>query len=290
MKPVLIGPIILTLAACGGSSTTIVTTNDPQITGDLPDAPAGAVLSDSGTFQSDIVALGFIRRLAREGDTNVFADDQEVAGRFTGTYNHQTGEFNITALGKTLVTQEAEIVFQGRDTSGYDFVTVATPFLSIPGDETSASDARLSASLVLGIATPASAMPSDGTAAMTGDSRFGYANDDVSTSTRGNATLTVDFAAGTADLNLTAETAEVGDLNIVTVADMTITDTRFTGGTLSLLEEITTTSTVIGTIADSTVEGQFFGQNATNSAPAEAGGTIRATGTDGSFSAEFLAK
>jgi len=154
-----------------------------------------------------------------------------------------------------------------------------------------------------GVITAASDMPSGGSATYTGEvaiDKFAHGN---TASTvhfdRGVSTLSVDFAAGTADVDLGNFAARTTGANVpisaatapfdqITGTGMTISGAHFTGGNWVTLKGGSVVN-VVGANPTSGSNGTFFGYDASVSAPDEVAGVFVINGATAIITGRYIA-
>lgn len=276
-----------------GTTTTTSTTSQTPLSASSSGSTPDSILSGTG-LRSSLV------------------NGASALARYSGTLNTATDAISITD-GTDTVNDPS-----GRDAEGlYEDSNSVLASGSIPTYEyvqigahaytTSSGDVFL-ASLLYGIPSATSEIPSAGTATYNGEALVfvapptdaallaPFTTGDVGPFTDGTALVSVDFGAGTADVTLanfvpidaTNGALATGTFDTVKLTGMTVSGTSFAGGTFETLQG-TTTVDVVGANATHAARGDFFGFDAANGIPDEVAGASLTRGDSALVGTLFVA-
>jgi hypothetical protein len=220
----------------------------------------------------------------------------------SGTLTHNTGNTTVTDGTYNMVdangfdangdlTDGTTTINGGNNTNPYEYVTPFNHQYTIQGNTFIVLG-------VMGAQTGASDVPTTGSATYNGGLQATYAprSGTGGVNLSGDSTVSVDFAAGSVDVqldNFTALTIGTGQsatapADSIRINGMQISGNGFSGGTFSA-QSNGQNANILGTGVTTNAQGTFFGYNATDLAPDEVGGSFLSNGSTAGISGIFIA-
>lgn len=287
-KTAVLGGCVMTLMASGGGTTT----NPPPIIG----TPTYETLNSTAAKTSTLAGTAIQSNNTTGAVTRVDT---------TGSLTHDTGAMTVNDGTYTLTDADG---FDGagvlNDGAGGTLTSDGTQGFSGTYDYVAAYEQNYtsggtgySSVGIGGVATSAGDVPTAGSATYTGEAAGQIVTATTGTDLNsGTSTVTADFANGTVDVTMTGFSAvnqatgaaTVAPIDTITATGMTIAGNAFSGGTITTSNGGAAVD-VTGASTTKSAGGNFFGYDATISAPDETGGVILLQGLGGTVAAGFIA-
>lgn len=288
--------LITTLSACGGGDGAPVTAPPPG-GGDVagvanPNPPNYETLASNAAQSSTVGIVG----LESNNSTSAI-----VVTQATGTLDHATGHLTVTSANFTFASDANGFQNPGTTTDGngnsvtvggasgfsgsYDYVVPFNANYTVSGTSYDLAG-------MVGGATDASDLASSGTASYNGEAVAGVIDGNGATTlSDGTSLVTVDFTTQTVNVVLNGfstsynGTGTPSGLTEIQITGMTISGNSFSGGNVTYIGDPNPT----GAGSSFNAAGQFYGYDASISAPDEVAGVLLQTGADGTVTASFIA-
>lgn len=223
--------------------------------------------------------------------------------KLSGSTTHNTGDTTLSDGTYTLRDRDG---FNGTDTLTDGTSTITAHRTAIKGSyeyATGFSQSYRSGGRSYdveglgGVVTNAADMPKSGTATYTGGAlAVVVANSSAYDLENGSSSVTANFGSNTVNVTLNGFTAKdqvtgaatTAPIDTISATGMRISGNGFEGGTVQTTNGGTAVN-ITGSGTTSSAQGNFFGYDASASAPDEVGGIIRQQGNDGLVRAIFIA-
>lgn len=274
---------IMTLIASGGGS---------EDTGGTSTGPTYQTLASTAASTSNIAGVGLTTN-----DSNADLDVETASG----TVTHNTGALELGGSGRSFSDPDGPDAAGVWDDSGNTIRpssvldTSSYDYLDVFEANASGGGVKYTTTMIGGINTKNSDMPSSGSATYTGKATATVATGSAGYEmTDGDATVSVNFGTGNVDATMTGfsvsatPSAPATPLDTIKVTGASLTGSTSSGGTVTT-ELSGTEVDLTGSGTTSTTAGQLFGWDSTNSTPDEAGMVFKREGDSGTVAGALIA-